>query len=152
MRVHVAAFALFGGCLLGASAAGAVPKPPPPTVTGVRSAPPPAWIETRRSDRWLEFSSYCWTTACADFQPPAQRTDLPRIKVARGEVVRFHLRFTPSQLTLRIGFRTYPLTARRVASWRVRGGSGIVELIARTSSRLRAEYVARIQVCRPASR
>ncbi len=135
--------------VLGAAcAASAAPKPPPPTVPGVQSAPPPAWLETRAGDRWLAFFSYCWTSTCIDSRPVEQRTDIPRIRVARGEVVRFHLDFRPSTLTLEFGSQRVRLSLQRVAKWQVRGRSGLVRIIARTKG-LRAEYVARLVVRSP---
>src|SRR5437870_9780437 len=105
MRVLLTASALAAVAILSAGCATASPKmagpkKPPPEVRGVRSAPPPAWIETRGGDRWLAFSGYCWSVTCLDARPVAQRTDVPRIGVGRGEVVRFHLRFQPTELTL----------------------------------------------------
>lgn len=126
-----------------ACGAEAAPKPPPPTVPGVQSAPPPAWLETRGGDRWLAFFSYCWTSTCIDSRPVEQRTDIPRIRVVRGEVVRFHLDFRPSSLTLELGAQRVRLPAQRVASWKVKGRSGVVRIIARTKG-LRAEYVAHL--------
>lgn len=123
--------------------AAARPPGPPPTVPGVRSAPPPAWIETRRADKWLAFSSYCWTVTCIDSRPFPDRTDIPRIVVSRGEIVRFHLGFQPATLTMRLAGRTFTLAAARVSSWRVRGATGYGVLKARTTGKLRAEYVAR---------
>lgn len=135
--------------LLGtACAADAAPKEPPPTVPGVQSAPPPAWIETRAADRWLAFFSYCWTSTCIDSRPVEQRIDIPRIRVVRGEVVRIHLGFRPTELTLVHGSRRYRLDAQRVAKWQVRGGSGVARWIARSKG-LRAEYVARLVVQSP---
>jgi hypothetical protein len=131
--------------LSGASSASAAPPGPPPTVPGVKSAPPPAWIQTRSGDRWLAFSDFCWTFTCADSRPLAQRKDIPRIRVKRGEVVGFHLRFQPTKLAVELGAKTYPLKTERVVSWRVLGTSGFVTLHARKGG-FRAEYVARLIV------
>ncbi|MFN2467273.1 MAG: hypothetical protein ABR521_03970 [Gaiellaceae bacterium] len=130
---------------LGAGCAAAAPKDPPPTVPGVMSAPPPAWIETRGGDRWLAFSDYCWTTTCIDSRPFDQRKDIPRIAVDAGEVVRFHLGFKPSKLWVERGDKTYPLRYLRVARWRVRGAGRFIELYALKTG-FRAQYVARIRV------
>jgi hypothetical protein len=121
------------------------PTEPPPKVPGVRAAPPPAWIETRSGDRWLAFGSYCWSVTCVDARPVEQRTDVPRIEVARGEVVRFHLGFEPAELMLRLGSKTDRLKPGRVASWRARGPSGAADLTARAPSGS-AGYVARLLV------
>lgn len=128
-----------------ACAADAAPKEPPPTVPGVQSAPPPAWIETRAGDRWLAFFSYCWTSTCIDSRPVEQRIDVPRIRVVRGELVRFHLGFRPTSLTLKVGTRSYRLQPARVASWRAAGAGGVLEVTGRMSG-LRASYVARLVV------
>lgn len=61
--------------------------------------PPPAWVETATTSRWLAFSSYCWNTTCVDMLPPTTRPDLPQITVHRRQLVRFHLGFTPQQAT-----------------------------------------------------
>lgn len=142
-----ATFALVVAALAGAGCAAAKPKEPPPRVPGVRSAPPPAWVETRGGDRWLAFSSYCWTVTCIDSRPFGQRRDIPRIAVDGGEVVRFHLGFLPTKLWVELGSRIYPLEARRVAAWRVRGKSGFAvlhALKAEGDGRFRAEYVTRL--------
>ena len=132
--------------LLGtACAADAAPKEPPPTVPGVQSSPPPAWLETRAADRWLAFFDYCWTSTCIDSRPVAQRIDIPRIRVVRGELVRFHFGFRPASLVLKVGSRSYRLKPARVASWRVAGPSGVLEVTGRVSGR-RAAYVARLVV------
>jgi hypothetical protein len=131
--------------LAAAACAAAVPKEPPPTVPGVNSAPPPAWIETRAGDRWLAFFDYCWARTCADSRPIEQRRDIPRLRVARGELVRFHLRFRPSSLRVEHGRKTYVLPAQRVAAWRVRGGTGYLKVTARAKPG-RAEYAARVVV------
>jgi hypothetical protein len=101
-----------------ASLASALPPGSPPKMGG---GPPPAWLELPGTDRWLAYSSFCWKTLCADFLPPQMRTDLPRVKVAPGKLVRFHLGFRPSSLSLqRIGAqRTWKLAAARVSSWKV---------------------------------
>jgi len=154
--MHVTAFALVAVVLLGAACgetarknpeptAAATPTEPPPKVPGVSSAPPPAWIETRGGDRWLAFFDYCWGTTCVDSRPVEQRRDVPRIKVVRAEVVRFHLRFRPTELTLRVRSKSYPLKLGRVASWRVRGTSGFVNLTARAAPG-RAEYVTYLRI------
>jgi hypothetical protein len=121
------------------------PAEPTPTVEGARATPPPAWIETRRGERWLAFSSYCWSSTCVDFQPAEQRTDVPRIAVQRDEVVRFHLGFEPTEATLRVGSKTYTLEAQRVTSWRVAGGGGFAFLEAKGEPGT-ASYVARLLV------
>jgi hypothetical protein len=138
--------AVVGVVLFGAARAAAAPPPPPPTVQGVPQLPPTAWIETRGGDRWLAFSDFCWTRACVDFELPQRRTDVPKVRLIRGEIVRFHLGFRPSRLALELAGTRYPLAARRVATWRVRGGSGYAKLVAqtKTSGGFHADYVARL--------
>jgi hypothetical protein len=145
MRGRATTLGLVVAALLGAGCADAAPPGPPPKVPGVRSQPPPAWIETRGGDRWLAFSNYCWTTTCIDSRPFDQRRDIPRIPVARGELVRFHLGFRPTKLSLEVGSRTYPLKAARTASWRVRGKSGFVVLHSDKSG-FNADYAAFLRV------
>ena len=148
MDVRATTLALAVAVVVGAGCASAAttkPKEPPPTVPGVRSAPPPAWIETRGGDRWLAFTDYCWTFTCVDSRPLEQRRDIPRIAVPRGEIVRFHLGFRPTKLAVEQGRQTYPLKAQREATWRVRGASGLVVLQARKAG-LRAAYVARLRI------
>jgi hypothetical protein len=99
---------------------------PPGPLPKRGSRPPPAWLEKPGTDRWLAYSSYCWTSGgtgmCADFIAPQLRTDLPRIRVTRGTSVRFHLGFRPTSLTLaRIGGRIWRLPAAAVPPWRSAG-------------------------------
>jgi hypothetical protein len=146
VKASVTTLGLVAVMLLGAACAAAKtvkPKTPPPTVPGVRSAPPPAWIETRRGDRWLAFSSYCWTNTCIDSRPLEDRVDIPRIVVSRGERVHFHLDFDPTKLSVKVGTMTYPLAAERVASWRVRG-TGTFAVVHAMKDGFRAEYAARL--------
>lgn len=111
----------------------ALPPGPPPKQGG---GPPPAWLEKPGPDRWLAYSSYCWTVRgagmCADFISPQMRTDLPRIRVLRGSTVRFHLGFRPSSLQLsRVGGQApWRLTSARVSSWKV-ARPGLYVLFAR---------------------
>src|SRR5213592_4291796 len=72
------------------------PTTAPPKLT--QPGPPPAWIETHTTARWLAYSSYCWKTRCVDYLPPASRPDLPRVRVARGGVVRIHFAFVPKDV------------------------------------------------------
>lgn len=102
-------------------------------------------METRGGDRWLAFSDYCWTTTCIDSRPFDQRKDIPRIAVAAGELVRFHLGFQPTKLWVELGSKTYPLKAERIASWRVRGKTGFVVAHALKTG-FSADYVARLRI------
>jgi hypothetical protein len=101
------------------------PTSPPPKVAGVQAAPPPAWVEAAGRSVWAAYGSYCWKTACADMLPPALRPDLPRLTVARGGVVRLHLRFVPRSATVGlVGSKPTAIrvTGARVISWHARLG------------------------------
>jgi len=153
VKLHLRAFVFAAAVLLTTGCGGTAPKTtepneptePPPKVPGVRAAPPPAWIETRGGARWLAFASYCWSVTCVDSRPVEQRTDVPRITVVSGEVVRFHLRFQPTELMVRLDSTTSPLKPERVASWRVHGPSGVADLTARAEPGS-AGYVARLLI------
>jgi hypothetical protein len=125
-------FLVLAALAAAAPAAGAAPPDPPPKHG---SGPPPAWVEKPGVDRWLAFSSYCWTAGgvgrCADFIAPQMRGDLPRIRVERGTTVRFHLGFRPTSLELeRVGGRVPSrLPAARVTAWKV-AGPGVYVLFA----------------------
>ena len=131
------------GCFLVFSAAGAAALPPgPPPKQG--GGPPPAWLEKRGTDRWLAYSSYCWTTACADFLPPDSRPDVPRIALAPGALVRFHLGCNPTSVRVSRfgGARTWRLSPTRVSAWKA-GARGIYVLEVRAGPG-DASYVFRI--------
>ena len=124
----------------GASAAVAVPPGPPPKVGGTSVAPPPAWIEAGKVQKWLAYSSYCWTTACVDFIPPAMRTDVPSLTVRRGRAVTIHFRFLPKNVTVR-GLVVAP---GRIVTWRPRtAGLALVAADAATGD---ASYLVRIRL------
>jgi len=131
-------------CLGGVSAAAARPMAPAPSRGSL--SPPLSWVDTAGADRWLAFSTSCWTRGCIDYIPPERRTDLPRIVVRRGERVVFRLGFTPRSLSLRVGRRSYPLPASAAASWRARAG-GVLALRA-FGGRGDASYVARFVISR----
>ena len=99
---------------LGAVALGRPPRPPP-----TPAGPPPAWVGTAAGDRWLAYSSFCWSRAggrgagtglCVDYAAPPRRRDLPTIRLRTGELVRFHLGFRPRSVSLNIGRRSIPLS------------------------------------------
>jgi hypothetical protein len=134
---------IVAACLVAIAAPVALALPPgPPPKQG--SGPPPAWLEKPGTDRWLAYSSYCWTTMCADFLPPNSRPDLPRIAVAPGTLVRFHLGFRPTSLQLERfgGGRTWRLARTRVSAWKV-AAHGIYVLDAHAAAGS-ASYVFRI--------
>ncbi len=143
MRLTPAISAL--ACAWGAFAAAAVAAPAGDPPDAGSAAPPAAWVDTPAADRWLAHSTYCWTTQCADYINPEMREDLPRIAVRRGQTVRFELGFEPTSLTLQVGVRSYELTPRQRATWRVRGKGGVLVLFA-TAEGGDASYVARLRV------
>jgi hypothetical protein len=81
---------------------------------------------------------------CADFISPQLRTDLPRIRVVRGTIVRFHVGFRPISLQLsRVGGKApWRLELARLSSWKV-AGPGVYTLFARVIGG-DASYVFRI--------
>lgn len=142
----LAAGLLAGGvvALVAASRADARPGPPAPEHAAV--SPPPAWIETEHGDAWLAFSTYCWTRGgtgiCVDYINPASRTDLPRVRVRRGEVVRIHLGVVPVDVTVSIGSRPVTAPRSRILEIRVtRPGLLVVTLL---HARGDASYAARL--------
>jgi hypothetical protein len=130
------AAALLAGC--GATEGpddAASPPPPPRTVTGPSDpppelpkgfkGPPPAWIETERGAFWLAYSTFCWDPGgCADYMAPRCGDELsaPPIIVRPGEAVRFHLGFTPREVSLNRfpgGDVTVSLESTHDPTWRV---------------------------------
>jgi hypothetical protein len=143
MRLAPAISAL--ACAWGAFAAAAVAAPAADPPDAGSAAPPAAWVDAPAGDRWLGYSTYCWTTMCADYINPEMRTDLPKIAVKRGQVVRFELGFAPKTLSLQVGTRTYRLKPRQSAAWRVKGKGGVLVLFA-TAEGGDASYVAKLRV------
>jgi hypothetical protein len=123
----------------------AEPRTPPPNVAGTTGEPPPAWFALGARSGWLAYSSFCWTTTCVDFLPPARRTDLPQIRANVGQRLGIHLAFVPRSILVRVLVtkRSYPLVATRDTSWRVRG-SGVIVVEAR-GAKGSASYAARIR-------
>ena len=150
MRLTPAISAL--ACAWGAFAAAAVAAPAgdPPDAGSV--APPAAWVDTPAGDRWLGYSTYCWSSEgtnpggmCVDYISPEMREDLPKIAVRRGQVVRFELGFAPTSLSLQVGTRSYDLRPKQSAAWRVRGRGGVLVLFA-TADQGDASFVAKLRV------
>ncbi len=91
------------------------------------TTPPPAWIETDAGVYWLGYSSYCWSVPkgsgtvglCADFVAPAcGGRGVPDIPVHRGELVRAHLGFVPTEASLSYEPGSgVALPAKRVLKW-----------------------------------
>lgn len=133
--------------LVAAVAAGAWPGPPTGAAPKLdQPGPPPAWVESTTFSRWLAFSSYCWKTSCVDMLPPATRPDLPVFRPRRDQLLRFHLRFLPTQAKLTVlngGMsKQYRLRPARVLTWRAAKG-GILTLAVHASSGS-ASYVIRL--------
>jgi hypothetical protein len=122
----------------------AKPRTPPPNVAGTTGEPPPAWFALGSRSDWLAYSSFCWTTTCVDFLPPARRPDLPTIRARVGQRLGIHLAFVPRSILVRVlgSSRSYALIAARDTSWRVRG-SGVILVEAR-GAKGSASYAARI--------
>lgn len=121
----------------GGSGPTAVAKPPrnPPVLRGENGRPPPAWIETARGRQWLGYSSFCWGRTCADYIPPRcgdPRT--PTLRMGRGDLVRFHLGFEPTEVSIQRGLHSpAPLKTSPAPTWRVRA-AGTFRLFARAKS------------------
>ena len=144
-RMTTLGLASIAALALAVAAVEAQPPGKPPRVSGVKAAPPPAWVEAGSRARWLAYGSYCWVTVCADMLPPATRPDLPVLP--RQGAFRIHLAFRPSSLRVRIlnGARAGPLVklpARAVVNWRPTG-AGVAVIEAR-GARGSASYVLRI--------
>jgi hypothetical protein len=115
---------------IAAAALAGRPTSPPPKVSGVKAAPPPAWVESGTRSVWAAFGSYCWKTACVDMLPPAGRPDLPVLRAPRGTLVRLRLAFVPRTVTVTIGKSKVPAVhgKTRVVTWRARPGIVVVEV------------------------
>jgi hypothetical protein len=113
-------------------------------VGGTTTAPPPAWIESGKSSRWLAYGSYCWETACVDMIPPDRRTDLPVLHARRGQVFRIQLRFVPRSVAVRVGQAVVKRGSSRTTSWRARR-SGLLFVEVKDSPGS-AAYLARLIV------
>lgn len=75
------------------------PKGAPPEAP--KGAPPAAWLETESGSYWLGFSTYCWSTSCADYiTPTCGEAHVPTLELKKGEQVRLHLGFKPKETSL----------------------------------------------------
>lgn len=97
-------------------------QPLGPAPKSARSGPPPAWIETSAGRTWLGFSSWCWrhgdTGGCVDaLAPRCGQTGVPGIHVRKGETVRAHLGYTPTEASVGEAAKPAELSGRLV-SWR----------------------------------
>ena len=148
MPAMVGALAALGGV------AAAMPGGPPPEPGP--ASPPPAWIDSAKGDHWLAYSSYCWTAgegsdpvaACVDFIPPEMRSELPSLRLRRGELVRFHLGFTPTEVSIQVGKRSFSLAATADPTWRVRGKGKFATLSVQAEGGS-ASYVTQIRIKPP---
>lgn len=137
LGVLVAVLSGCGGDVAGPTGAD-VPAPEPPTVRGVDSQPPPAWVEGPSGSSWMAYGSYCWEGACVDMVPPSLRDDIPTVEVRQGQEVIFHFGFEPSEVQLSFasddGNGRVSLPAQRQVSWEVTHG-GFLNLFTRTGGR-----------------
>ena len=120
------------------------PPGKPPSAPGVNRRPPPAWVQTARGARWLGYSSFCWDGLCADYASPrCGDGHTPTLHLTRGEVIRFHLAFKPTESALSRGLRarTKRLELVRSPSWRVRA-AGPFTLFVRPKRGGDASYTA----------
>lgn len=120
------------------------PTAKPPTLQ--QPGPPPAWIETHARSSWLAYSSYCWKTTCADYLPPASRSDLPRVRLTRGASVRIHFAFLPRDARVTLisahAGKRVELDKARIVEWKPSAsGVAVIEVHAAAGS---ASYVARM--------
>jgi hypothetical protein len=105
--------------IVAAAAWPGVPTATPPKPG--HGGPPPAWIESTTESRWLAYGSYCWTTHCADYEPPALRSDIPVVRAARATILRLHFAFAPRTIYvgyIREGAPPQPLPPARIVTWR----------------------------------
>ncbi len=143
---RVAVLLLPGFAAVSSAVAAGWPGPPQTAAPRLeRQGPPAAWVESASHSRWMAFSSYCWSApiatgrkaVCADMIPPQSRTDLPTLRVSRGELLRIHLGFSAREahLTLfqQLGFRHYVLRTGRLLTWRV-SNEGVVSVDVRAAA------------------
>jgi hypothetical protein len=133
-----------GALLLAGVALAGRPTTPPPKVTGVKAAPPPAWVQSGTRSVWAAFGSYCWRTACVDMIPPAGRPDLPVLRVSRGAVVGLHLGFVPRSVSVKVGSTKLAASYGRtkVVTWHARAGIAAVNVKGPGGS---ASYLVRLR-------
>jgi len=111
------------------------PGPPPRPMYG-RLHPPPAWVSIGARRVWLSTGSFCWMDGrrgiCVDGRLPRR----PVLRVAPGEQLRFHLRFTPRMAHLSAPGFQGRLPAFRTIGWTVpeRTGRGTLSLLVRARS------------------
>jgi hypothetical protein len=99
---------------------------PPAGKPPERNSPPAGWLETAAGSTWLARGSFCWQFknhgVCADaVAPSCDSKRIPQVEVARGELVRAHLGFEPSEASVE-GAST--VVHGRTVSWKpTRGGA-----------------------------
>jgi hypothetical protein len=151
-RFAVATLVIGGVCAAAASGASTwagKPTSPPPSLGVGTKGPPPAWIESRTRSWWLAYSSYCWSTTCADYLPPQGRSDLPLVSVRRGSLLRLHLGFVPGRVTVsiqrgrnQVSRHLPPRRVTQFAPWR----TGVLLIAVQVRGSGDASYVARIRL------
>jgi hypothetical protein len=97
---------LVAGCDSAGSSLPPAPRSavPPPGKMQQGNGPLRAWLETAGGSTWLGTGSYCWTdprhSLCVDGIPSCEMPGVPHFEVARGEVVRAHLGFDPTEASV----------------------------------------------------
>jgi hypothetical protein len=122
------------------------PRTPPPKKP-MPGAPPPAWIETEAKSGWLFYGTYCWKTACITLIAPETRPGLPVFTVRRGQMLRVHLGFAATSVSVSVDRRKVAAklsASRSIISWGAHA-PGIVTVSARASAGS-PSYVARLRL------
>ena len=91
--------------LLAAACGSTTASPPTTRSPASKNGPPAAWLEAKSGKTWLGLSSFCWRTGnsgvCADGAAPmCKEQGVPDVGVERGETVRAHLGYTPSEASV----------------------------------------------------
>lgn len=107
--------------------------PQPPSVAGVTTQPPPAWLIVGKKATAASYGGFCYMTSCVDMIPPAMRPDLATARasraarpfvVIRSSVVRHvHVTLSPwsADGTPAAAGRTIGVTTRQDGTWTVVG-------------------------------
>jgi hypothetical protein len=160
--------------LLGATGlAAAVPLDPAPSVGRPGWVLPPAWLETRGGDRWIQIEDYLWCRTAAQVGlagvagvPPDHpicfgpgiasplpglscRFGLagpPEIRLEPGEVAHLHLGYTPTSLVVAQGSGVASLAPAEVADLPPATRTGGMIVAAGDALGSRVRYRARIVV------
>lgn len=112
-------------------------------VASAADGPPRATATVGTHTIALTRGSYCWGTQCVDMIPPANRSDIVRLRVPKDAVLTVRLGFVPTSLGAGIvGSAARTLPPRRTATWRVTRG-GILGVYARAQPGS-ASYLVRL--------